>query len=323
MVFKDTKRKIIALAPMAGMTDGVFRELCRSFGCDYSVSEMVSAKAMCYGSVKTAPLAHIGANEGSVAVQIFGSEPEFMARAAKMLACGEYKGFSGELPAAIDINMGCPMPKIVGNGDGCALMKDPVKAGKIVEAVARAVDIPVSVKMRTGWDEEHKNAVEFARALEESGASLVCVHGRTRERMYAPPAEYETIAKVKAALKIPVYGNGDVFSAADALRMIGETGADGVMIGRGALGNPWIFKEIKCALSGESYAPPTDAEKIECALLHLKKATEGKGEKKGVTELRKQLSYYIKGMAMSASARDAINHAESYAEVEEIMKKLI
>lgn len=323
MDFRDKSKKVIALAPMAGMTDGVMRSLCRSFGCDFSVSEMVSAKAICYGSDKTAPLAHIRPDEGSVAIQIFGSEPSFMARAARMLSQGDYRGFSGELPAAIDINMGCPMPKIVNNGEGCALMKDPARAGSIVEAVVRAVDIPVTVKMRTGWDEEHKNAVEFARVLEESGASLVCVHGRTREQLYAPFAEYETIAKVKAALKIPVYGNGDVFSAADALRMMDETGVDGIMIGRGALGNPWIFKEIKCAISGEKFVPPTDAEKVGCALYHLKKSIELKGEKKGVTELRKQLSYYIKGMADSASARDAINHAESYAEVEEIMKKLI
>lgn len=324
MDFNNKNKKIVALAPMAGMTDSVFRSVCHSFGSDYSVSEMVSAKAMCYGGDKTASLAHICADEGSVAIQIFGSEPEFMVRAARMLSRGEYSGCTSEvLPVAIDINMGCPMPKIVNNGEGSALMKNPVLAGKIVEAVVRAVDVPVSVKMRTGWDDEHKNATEFARVLEESGASLVCIHGRTRERMYMPFAEYETIANVKAALKIPVYGNGDIFSCGNAMRMIKDTGVDGVMIGRGALGNPWIFKEIKCAVSGDVYTPPSAAEKIECALLHLKKTVTVKGEIMGVKELRKQLAYYIKGMTGAASIRDRINHAKSYSEVEELMTELL
>ncbi len=309
---------------MAGMTDRVFRGICHDFGSDYSVTEMVSAKAMCYGGDKTAPLAHICADEGKAAIQIFGSEPEFMARAAKMLARGEYRGCTSEiLPVAIDINMGCPMPKIVNNGEGSALMKDPVRAGKIVEAVVRAVDIPVTVKMRTGWDAEHKNALEFARVLEASGASCVCVHGRTREQMYAPFAEYETIAKVKAALKIPVYGNGDIFCAEDAVKMINDTGVDGVMIGRGALGNPWIFKEIKAKLSGQDYILPSDGEKIECALSHLKKSIAVKGEIMGIKELRKQLSYYTKGMNGAAAVRDRINHTESYSEIEALLHELI
>ena len=215
------------------------------------------------------------------------------------------------------------MPKIVNNGEGSALMKNPALAGKVVEAIVHAVDIPVTVKMRTGWDGAHKNAVEFARTLESAGASLVCVHGRTREQMYMPSAEYETIAEVKSALKIPVYGNGDVFSADDAMRMISDTGVDGIMIGRGSLGNPWLFDEIKCRVEGKAYTPPTDREKIECALMHLKKAISVKGEIMGIKELRKQLSYYTKGMNGAAAARDMINHAESYAEVEELMRALI
>ncbi len=324
MDFMNCDKKMIALAPMAGMTDRVFRTICREFGSDYSVTEMVSAKAMCYGGDKTAPLAHICADEGPVAIQIFGSEPDYMAKAARMLSRGEYKGCTSEaLPVAIDINMGCPMPKIVNNGEGSALMKAPALAGRIVEAVVRAVDIPVTVKMRTGWDGSHKNAVEFARTLESAGASLVCVHGRTREQMYMPSAEYETIAEVKAAVKIPVYGNGDVFTADDAQKMIRETGVDGIMIGRGSLGNPWLFEEIKCVLSGKEYSIPTDREKIECALSHLKRSIAVKGEIMGIKELRKQLSYYTKGMNGAAAARDRINHSETYGEIEELMRSLL
>ena len=202
-------------------------------------------------------------------------------------------------------------------------MKDPAKAGRIVEAVVRAVDIPVTVKMRTGWDAEHKNAVEFARVLENSGAAAICVHGRTREQMYMPYAEYETIANVKSAVKIPVYGNGDVFFGEDAVRLFFETGVDGIMIGRGSLGTPWIFEEIKCLIEGRAYTPPNDREKIECALSHLRESIAHKGEIMGIKELRKQLSYYTKGMNGAAAVRDRINHTENYNEIETLFYELV
>lgn len=318
------KNKIAALAPMAGYTDSVFRKLCYDFGADYAVSEMVSAKAMCYKDKKTAFLTHIDEGEGKVAIQIFGSEPSYMARAAKMLATGDYDGGRfGRIPSAIDINMGCPMPKIVNNGEGSALMKNPALAGKIVEAVVSAVNIPVTVKIRTGWDSEHKNAVEVAKILESAGASAICVHGRTREQMYAPFAEYETIAEVKAAVKIPVYGNGDVFCAADAIKLLDTTGCDGVMVARGAVGNPWIFDEIKCAFEGKEFTPPTEKDKLKCAYHQLTEIVKIKGEAAGIRDSRKQLTQYIKGMSGAAAAREKFNQAKTLDEITEIINTFL
>lgn len=323
----------IMLAPMAGATDYAFRKVCREFGAEYLVSEMVCAKALCYeqkikksitaSPSKTAPLAAIREGELPMAVQIFGSEPEFMAEAARMIAENSYRGTtSASTPTAIDINMGCPVPKVVSNGEGSALLKNPKLAAEIVRAVKGAVDIPVTVKIRIGWDKNSINAVEMARYLEDAGASLICVHGRTREQQYAPSADWSHIADVKRAVGIPVIGNGDIFEPSDALRMIKETGCDGVMIGRGALGNPWIFENAVNLFEGREERKIPQNEVIDVALSHLKLMIETKGERAGIAESRKHLGWYMKGIHGAAELRNRINCAESLLEIEEILLSL-
>ena len=323
----------IMLAPMAGATDYAFRTVCRSFGAEYLISEMVCAKALCYeqktkkslvsSPSKTAPLAAIGENELPMAVQIFGSEPEFMAEAARMIAENNYRGTTSRFkPTAIDINMGCPVPKVVSNGEGSALLKNPELAGKIVEAVVDAVDIPVTVKIRIGWDKNSINAVEMAKRLEAAGASLICVHGRTREQQYAPYADWSQIARVKEAVKIPVIGNGDVFEPLDALKMINETGCDGIMIGRGALGNPWIFENVINLFEGREIRQITVNETVDVALSHLRLMIENKGERAGIAESRKHLGWYMKGIRGAAELRNKINTAESIDELTDILSTL-
>lgn len=306
----------LVLAPMAGVTDRTFRSVCKSFGAEYTVSEMVSAKALCYeqrahrkesSASNTSFLAAVTKEESPMAVQIFGSEPEFMAEAAKMIAEGSYNGCVSEVPpVAIDINMGCPVRKITGNGEGSALMKDPLLAGKIVYAVSRAVDIPVTVKIRAGWDAASVNATEVAKILEANGASLVCVHARTREQLYAPGIDLSVIENVKKAVSISVIGNGDIYSAEDAIRMIEETGCDGIMIGRGAMGNPWIFEEIISRMEGKEYIPPTLDEKLTVAAQQLEKMIAHKGERVGLAEAKKHMAWYINGINGAASARAKI-----------------
>lgn len=323
----------IMLAPMAGATDYAFRTVCRSFGAEYLVSEMVCAKALCYeqkikksiaaSPSKTAPLAAIGENELPMAVQIFGSEPEFMAEAARMIAENNYRGTTSKFtPSAIDINMGCPVPKVVSNGEGSALLKNPVLAAEIVKAVVRAVDIPVTVKIRIGWDKNSINAVEMAKCLEDAGASLICVHGRTREQQYAPYADWTQIALVKQAVSIPVIGNGDIFEPSDALRMIKETGCDGVMIGRGALGNPWIFENVINLFEDREERIISVNETVDTALSHLRLMIENKGERAGIAESRKHLGWYMKGIRGAAEIRNRINCAESLDELTEILLML-
>lgn len=323
----------LMLAPMAGVTDHPFRSLCRSFGAEYLVSEMVCAKALCYEQLckkslsshpsKTAPLAAVRADELPMAVQIFGSEPEFMAEAAKMIAERSYRGALGECaPSAIDINMGCPVAKVVGNGEGSALLKDPILAGKIVEAVAKSVSLPVSVKIRLGWDKSSINAVEMAKRLEACGASLICVHGRTREQQYAPFADWGEIAKVKNAVRVPVVGNGDIFSAADALSIVEKTGCDGVMVGRGALGNPWIFENIIALFEGRDAREPDAAERVDVALAHVAAMIEEKGERVGIAESRKHISWYIKGMRGAAELRGKVNSALTLDEMKTILTSI-
>ncbi len=323
----------LVLAPMAGVTDRSFRRLCHEKGAEYTVSEMVSAKALCYeqlGKRKniqdtgTAPLAAITEGEGPMAIQIFGSEPSFMSEAAKMLEKGEYRGCtSNALPIAIDINMGCPMRKIVGNGEGSALMKNIPLAAEICRAVVKSVDIPVTVKLRAGWDKDSINAPELAKALEAAGAAAICVHARTREQLYSPGIDLSVIEKVKGSVSIPVIGNGDITTAADALHMIQKCGCDGVMIGRGAMGNPWIFSEIKAAMEGREYTFPTVEERMNTAIEHLEAMLGHKGERVGLAEGKKHMAWYLTGLRGAAAARNAIMQATSKAEICKILTELV
>lgn len=323
----------LMLAPMAGVTDRTFRRICLACGADYTVSEMVSAKALCYeqrarkkeySPSATVALASVFEEDRPLAVQIFGSEPEFMAEAAAMLESGEYRGcLSTAQPAAIDINMGCPVKKIVSNGEGSALMKAPALAGEIARAVVKRVKLPVTVKMRAGWDRANKNAVEMAKVLEDSGVSAICVHARTRDQFYSPGIDMDVIAKVKAAVRIPVIGNGDIYNADDAKKMLSYTGCDGIMIGRGAMGNPWIFKEISCALDQTPFVAPTDDERVELALRQLHDMIAARGERAGFVEGKKHMSWYSSGLRGSAAARNEIMQADSCDEIAEIFGRLL
>ncbi len=302
----------VILGPMAGVTDLPFRLLCKEQGADVLVTEMISAKALFYGNRNTIPLMETRPEESPVGVQIFGSEPELM---ADMAATLEGKGFS-----FLDINMGCPVPKIVGNREGSALMLNPELAGQIVKKVSERISLPVTVKFRKGFDEDHVNAVEFARILEENGAAAIAVHGRTRVQYYSGEADWDIIRRVKEAVKIPVIGNGDIFSARDALSMREETGCDGVMVARGARGNPWIFREIRAALSGQEIpARPGREEVIRMLLRHARLSVGFKGEYTGIREMRKHTAWYTTGMRGSARLRDRVNHVSTMAELTELL----
>ncbi len=301
------------LAPMAGYTDYAMRTVAREMGAEMTVSEMVSAKALVYRDKKTPLLATVHPEEAPMAVQIFGNDPTFMAEGAAIVE----RGFPGGVaPAVIDINMGCPVPKIAGNGEGSALMKNPSLAGEIVRAVVRAVKIPVTVKIRLGWDDDHKNAPEIAAICEEAGASAITVHGRTREQYYSGNADLIGIRDAVRAVRIPVIGNGDILSAEDALRMFDVTGCAGLAIGRGAVGNPYLFREIRAAIDGTAYTPPTYQERIALALDQLRLAVLDKGEYHAVREARKQLLSYVRGTQDAAAVRKAIATAESVSEIE-------
>lgn len=287
--------KTAALAPMAGVGDYAMRTLCKEFGAAYVVGEMVSAKGIGMGSKKSEELLETTREQRPMAVQLFGSDPGDMAEAARRTM-----SFS---PDIIDINMGCPAPKIAGNGGGAALMKDPELAGEIVKAVCGAVNVPVTVKIRKGWDAKSINAVSFARRMEDCGASALTIHGRTREQMYAPSADWEMIAEVKSALSIPVIGNGDITEAGDALRMYKETGVDLVMIGRGACGRPWIFSEIKALLAGREAVPPTTAERMNAMLRQIELMIKDKGEFIAMREARKHVAFYMHGLSGASKLR--------------------
>lgn len=315
----DFKNKII-LAPMAGVTDYSFRRLAREFGVDYCVSEMVSSKAMHFKDKKTAELAEIKNDDTPLGIQIFGHEPEIMAEAAYLLSSGTYEhAKNNNIPAFIDINMGCPVKKIVTSGDGSALLKNPTLCGEIIKRVVEKSLVPVTVKIRAGWDADSINCVEIAKIAEQSGAYAICVHGRTREQMYEPYANWDYIRQVKEAVSIPVIGNGDIFTGKDAKDMLEQTGADSVMIGRGAMGNPFIFEEIKCYFDKKSYTPPSIFEKINVSRRHLSMLVSEKGEDIAVREARKHIAWYLKGERGSASVRNEVNSATSLDQLEEIL----
>ena len=305
----------VFLAPMAGVTDLPFRILCMSMGCGHVFTEMVSAKALYYGSKNTEELLIIDEQEAPVAVQIFGREPEIMAEVVE-------KHFNPRKDISIvDINMGCPVPKIVKNGEGSALLKEPELAAKIVSEIKKVSNKPVTVKFRKGFTSQDINAVDFAKAMEAAGADAVTVHGRTREQMYTGEADWDIIAKVKTAVNIPVIGNGDVFSAKAAALLFDNTGCDGVMVARGSQGNPWIFREIQAKVNGEEYSEPTYKERIELCIRHYKLSLEFYDKGKAVREMRKHINWYLKGIPNSVHMKELINRESEAERVIELLKE--
>ncbi|KMT22036.1 tRNA dihydrouridine synthase DusB [Clostridium cylindrosporum] len=302
----------VFLAPMAGVTDKSYRIICKSQDCGMVYTEMISSKGMYYGSKRTGLMLDIDPREGATAVQIFGSDPDIMGFMAETIG-------DNEKVSIIDINMGCPAPKIVKNCDGSALMKDPKTAEKVVKKVVEKAKKPVTVKIRKGWDDSLINAVEFAKMLEAAGASAITIHGRTRAQMYEGVADWDIIKKVKEAISVPLIGNGDVKSPESAKKLIEYTGCDGIMIGRAAMGNPFIFKRVVHYLkTGEIIDDVPGRDKIDTALYHLSLAEEFKGHT-GVIEMRKHIAWYIKGMKDAAAVRDAVNKMTSKEEMESFL----
>lgn len=306
---------IAFLAPMAGIADLAFRELCVQYGAAYTVSEMVSAKGLTMGDRKSAQLLTLG-NDRPAGVQIFGDDPDIMAQAA--VKCLQFE------PDIIDINMGCPAPKVAMNGAGASLMKKPDLVYDIVKAVSQAVDIPVTVKIRKGWDENSVNAVEIAQLCEKAGAKAVAVHARTRTQMYSGKVDYDIIKEVKKSVGIPVIANGDIIDEQSAVLMLEKTNADALMIGRGALGNPWVFSKINAYLDERRVLPdPTVMQKMTVMLKHIKKIIEYKGEYTGMREARHHAAYYTKGMRSGAKLRAQISKFEHFEQLEELAFNIV
>jgi nifR3 family TIM-barrel protein len=300
----------VVAAPMAGFTDQAYRMISKRFGCGLVCSEMVSDLGLVYDQQKTKRMLAVAPEERPISVQIFGSEPAAMAKAAQL-------AWEISQCEILDINMGCPTPKIVKNGEGSALMQDIPLAAAIVKAVVQAVPIPVTVKMRKGWDDEHPAAVRLVQAVEAVGAAAVAVHGRTREQFYSGQADWQAIAEVKAAVSIPVIGNGDITRPEDALAMLEQTGCDGVMVGRGALGRPWLFQQIVDLLQTGAYSPdPAPEQRLQIALQHLRLTASFKGEYTAIREMRKTLAGYVKGLPQAARAREEINQAKEIGQLE-------
>ena len=309
--------KTAALAPMASVADRAYRLICREYGASYVTSEMVSAKGLCYSDRKTNELCTVTEKERPMAIQLFGNEPEFMERAVEIVS--RYN------PDIIDINMGCPVPKVVGIGCGSALMRDVKQAAAVAESVVRASSVPVTVKFRKGWDDSSVNAVEFAKAMEASGAAAITVHGRTREQFYTGEADWKIISEVKKNVKIPVIANGDVTDLICCLDMYEQTGCDLVMIGRGSYGNPFIFKEISSYYKGEEYTAPTIEEKMSVMLRHIRLILDisEKSEELAIHEARKHAAWYMNGYYASAKFRARCYNLTSYSEAEQLAEEFI
>lgn len=301
---------------MAGVTDLAFRKICRTLGAELTCTEMVSSRALVYQDSKTTRLMDLSADEHPSAVQIFGNDPQIMAQAAELAL--DRSGAD-----IVDINMGCPTPKIVSNGDGCALMREPKLAAEIISAVSKAVKAPVTVKFRIGWDRSCVNAVEFAKMAQESGASAVCVHGRTRVQLYSGRADWDVIREVVKSVSIPVFANGDIFSAEDALKAVKYTGAQGIMIGRAAFGNPWVFAQARAALESKPIPPlPPLRERLEVAHTQFKLACEQKGEHVASLEARKYYAWYLKGVRNANYYKEKICHLSSAEEISRLTREL-
>ncbi len=303
------------MAPMAGVTDKPFRQIVKRMGAAMTCTEMVSAKGLYYNAQRGQPLRALSPIERPVAIQFFGDEPQMIADMARRYA---------PMFDIIDINMGCPAPKIVRNGQGSALMLEPERAEGMIRLLVRQVEQPVTVKFRKGWDDDHVNAVDFARRMEDAGAAAITVHGRTRQAFYSGEADWEIIARVKQAVSIPVIGNGDIFTAPQALERMRQSGVDGIMVARGAQGNPWIFRDILALLQGRPLPPaPSGAEKLSVALEHAQMLCKLRGERVAIPALRKHMCSYLKGTQGVGAVREAVCHAESYSRLEEIMSRAL
>ncbi len=315
IIAKQLIKRTAALAPMASVADKAYRYMCKKYGASLVVGEMASAKGLCYSDRKTAELLSVTAAEFPMAIQLFGSEPEFMAKACKIAE--QYE------PQFIDINMGCPVPKVVSTGAGSALMKAPQLAADIVKACVDATAIPITVKIRKGFDDSCVNAVELAQMLEQAGASAITIHGRTRKQMYQPPVDIDIIRQVKQAVTIPVIGNGDITTPETAKQMYEKTGCDLIMVGRGSYGRPWIFEEIETYLETNTRLPEKSLdEKMEIMLEHISLICQFKGEKIAMREARKHAAWYLKGIPHAAKFRNLCSNLEVYADIQQLVKQV-